>query len=102
MVGEAVTIIGVVVLSITSVGGWVYTLRRNGRSEGKTQQQVNTVVDTVGKLPCQVNSEYLQSIGGLVTAVKNVEKWLTRVEAEQGTIHTRIDSLVNSGGKRKR
>ena len=93
------TIIGVIILAITSIGGWVYTLRKNGRAEGKMQQQVDSVIKAVGKLPCQVDSDYLRSIGGLAKAVKNLEGWLGRVEEEQSTIHKRIDNIVDSGKK---
>ena len=93
------TIIGVIILAITSIGGWVYTLRKNGRAEGKMQQQVDSVVKAVGNLPCQVDSDYLRSIGGLAKAVKNLEGWLGRVEEEQSTIHRRIDNIVDSGKK---
>lgn len=99
---EIATIIGVIILAITSIGGWIYTLRKNGRAEGRQQQQVDSVVKVVAGLPCQVDSDYLQSIGGLARAVKNLEGWLGRVEEEQGTIHKRIDNIVDSGGKRRK
>ena len=100
MVGEIATIVGVVVLSVTSVGGWIYTLRKNGRAEGRIQQQVDSVIKAVNDLPCKVDSDYLQSIGGLSRAVINLESWLNRVEGEQATIHKRIDDIVNSRGKK--
>lgn len=99
---EVITVIGVVVLSATSIGGWIYAIRRNGRSEGKMQQQVDSLIKAVGNLPCQVDSDYLRSIGGLAKAVKTLEGWLARVEEEQGTIHKRIDGIVNSGGRKRK
>jgi len=96
---EVITVIGVVILAITSVGGWVYTLRKNGRAEGRLQQQVDSLVKAVGNLPCQVDSDYLLSIGGLSKAVKNLESWLSRVEKEQGTIHKRIDNIVDKSSR---
>jgi len=98
-ISTVIAIIGVVILSITSIGGWIYTIRKNGRAEGKMQQQVDSVIKAVGKLPCQVDSDYLRSIGGLAKAVKNLEGWLGRVEEEQSTIHKRIDNIVDSGKK---
>ncbi len=99
---EVITVVGVIILGVTSVGGWIYTIRKNGRHEGKQQQQIDSVIRAVGNLPCQVDSDYLQSIGGLANAVKNLEGWLKRVEGEQGTIHKRIDSIVDSGGKKRK
>ncbi|KKN52950.1 hypothetical protein LCGC14_0607510 [marine sediment metagenome] len=101
MVAEVVTVVGVVVLSATSIGGWIYTIRKNGRTEGKIQQQVDSVVRAVGKLPCQADSDYLQSIGGLTRSVKNLEGWLTRVEKEQSATSTRIDHIVNGKVKKR-
>ncbi len=96
------TIIGIVILSVTSVGGWIYTLRKNGRAEGRMQQQVDSVVKAVGNLPCQVDSDYLQNMGALTQAVRNLEGGQARVEGEQGTIHKRIDDIVSSGTKKRR
>ena len=89
------TVAGIAILSITSVGGWIYTLRKNGRAEGRMQQQIKTVVEAVRKLPCQVDSDYLQNMGALTQAVKNLEGGQSRVEEEQGTIHKRIDNIMD-------
>ena len=97
---EVITIVALVVLGATSIGGWVYTIRKNGRTEGRMQQHIANIAEAVGKLPCQADADFLQSIGGLANAVKNLESWLSRVEGEQGTIHKRIDGIVN--GRRKR
>ena len=101
MVG-VVTVIGVIILSVTSVGGWIYTLRRNGRREGRMQQQVDSLMTAVGNLPCQVDSDYLQNMGALTQAVKNLEGGQARVEDEQGTIHKRIDDIINGRTKKSR
>ncbi len=101
-VGTAVTIAGVVILSLTSIGGWIYTLRKNGRAEGRMQQQVTALIQAVGNLPCQVDSDYLQNMGALTQAVKNLEGGQSRVEDEQGAIHKRMDNLVDSGGPRRK
>ncbi len=95
MVAEVVTIVGVSILSVTSIGGWIYTIRKNGRNEGKLLQQVESVVEAVAKLPCQTDADFLQSIGGLSKAVGNLEGWLTRVEKEQSATNTRIDRIVD-------
>ncbi len=100
MVAEAVTIIGVFVLSATSIGGWVYTLRKNGRTEGKMMQQVESVIDAVAKLPCRADPEFLQSMGGIARSVKNLEGWLTRVETEQSATNKRIDNIVDSRARK--
>ncbi len=99
---EVVTVVGMIVLGATSIGGWVYTIRKNGRHEGRMQQQVDSVIQAVGNLPCQVDSDYLQNMGALTQAVKNLEGGQKRVETEQGTIHKRIDGIVDSGGKRRK
>ena len=90
-----VTIVGIAILSLTSVGGWIYTIRKNGRAEGKMQQQIKSVVEAVSKLPCQADSDYLQNMGALTQAVKNLEGGQARVEEEQGTIHKRIDGIID-------
>ena len=91
---EVVTIIGVIILSVTSVGGWVYTLRKNGRAEGRLQQQVDSLVAAVAKLPCQADANYLQGIGSLTEAVKNLDGWLKTVEGEQKETNRRIDKII--------
>ncbi len=92
---EVITIVGVVIISITSVGGWIYTLRKNGRTEGRMQQQVDSLIKVVANLPCQVDSDYLQNMGAITQAVKNLEGGQARIEDEQGTIHKRIDGIID-------
>ncbi len=95
MVITIATVAGVFVLSVTSIGGWIYTLRKNGKAEGRMQQQVASLIQAVGNLPCQVDSDYLQNMGALTQAVKNLEGGQARVEEEQGTIHKRIDKIID-------
>lgn len=98
---ELTTLIAVIILALCAVGGWIYTLRKNGRAEGRMQQQVDSLIQAVGNLPCQVDSDYLQNMGAITQAVKNLEGGQARVEEEQGTIHKRIDGIVNGRTKRK-
>ncbi len=95
MVITIATVAGVFVLSVTSIGGWIYTLRKNSKAEGRMQQQVASLIQAVGNLPCQVDSDYLQNMGALTQAVKNLEGGQARVEEEQGTIHKRIDKIID-------
>ena len=99
---EVITIVVGVILSVTSVGGWIYTIRRNGRNEGKMQQQITTVVDTVGKLPCQAHSEFLEHIGGVVKSVQGLEEGQKRIEGGQVETNRRIDNIINSGTRRRK
>ena len=94
--------IGVIILSVTSIGGWVYAVRKNGRSEGRLQQQVQSAIETIKKLPCQADSDYLQNMGALANSVKNVESWLRTIEQNQIAINGRIDDIVDSKPKRRK
>ncbi len=90
------------ILALVAIGGWVYTIRKNGRTEGRMQAQVTSLIKAVGNLPCQVDSDYLRTMGALTQAVKNLEGGQSRVEDEQGAIHKRIDNLIDSGGPRRK
>ena len=99
---EVVTIVAGIILSVTSIGGWIYTIRRNGRTEGKMQQQITTVVDTVGKLPCQAHSEFLEHIGGVVKAVQGLEDGQKRIEGGQVETNKRIDNIISTRTRRRK
>ena len=90
------------ILALVAIGGWVYTILKNGRTEGRMQAQVISLIKAVGNLPCQVDSDYLRTMGSLTQAVKNLEGGQSRVEDEQGAIHKRIDNLIDSGGPRRK
>jgi len=99
IIAEVATVIGVAVLSVTSIGGWIYTIRKNGRSEGRLQEQVNSLTKAVSRLPCQENADFLQKMGGVATAIENLEGWVKTVEQAQIDTNRRIDKIVNNRGK---
>ncbi len=94
MLVDTVQIVGVLVLSISSIGGWVYTLRKNGASEGRHQEQVTALKKAVDNLPCIADRSYLEGIGRLNAQAESLTNGMKRIEDEQHITNSRIDTLI--------
>lgn len=96
MLVDTIQIAGVLVLSVSSIGGWIYTLRQNGKSEGRHQEQVTALKKAVDNLPCVADRSYLEGIGRLNAQAESLTAGMNRVEAEQHATNSRIDNLMAS------
>lgn len=65
MNGEVLSLMGTGILAVTSIGGWVYALRKNGRAEGVFQEKVAQISDRFNKLPCVENLTYFTDMGAM-------------------------------------
>ena len=77
---EAIGIMALIVTAGTSIGGWVYAIRRNGRESGRLEMTIKQHDNTFLKLPCQSNPNYGREWGRLLEKVDSSEKRLEKIE----------------------
>ena len=58
-------IIGIAVITVTTVGGWLFTGFNNHKLKGTYEEKIRNIERSVEKLPCVHNGRYLQEIGAL-------------------------------------
>jgi len=77
---ESVGIAAFIVASVTSIGGWIYAIRRNGKESGRLEMTIKQQGDILCKLPCQANPNYGREWGRLMEKVESSEKRLEKIE----------------------
>lgn len=84
------------VTSIGAIGGWIYTIRRNGHREGKIEQQIESLSETTANLPCIKNHTYMLHAGKLEGIMEQVEVRLANVESQVSAIRTTVEKDGNA------
>ena len=77
---EIVGTIALGVTTLTSIGGWIYAIRRNGKESGHLDMAVSLNADTLKKLPCQANPNYGREWGRILEKMESAEKRLEKIE----------------------
>ena len=91
---ELLQTIGIIILALTSIGGWAYTLRRNGKNEGIFEQKMND-------LPCIKDSNYEYRSGKLAAKVQSLSHSIEKLEFSNTELHKRIDETLISRPRSK-
>lgn len=97
MIGEAALITAAVIASVSSVAGWVITIRKNGKNQGQTETQIAGLFKTIGNLPCVKSSNYMKEMGELTATVIGLDKRIETLETSIRDATKRIDVLINGG-----
>ena len=77
---DLIAILTLVATGGTSIYGWIYAVRRNGRENGRLEMTIKQHNDTLTKLPCQANPKYGEQWGRLLEKIDSYEKRLERIE----------------------
>lgn len=94
---EVAQVAGVVILSFTSIGGWVYTLRKNGKSEGIAEQKQIDTNSRINDLPCNADPAYERRAGEVIASMKHFSERMRAVEGSVKDVHGRIDDILQKG-----
>ncbi len=97
MIGEVALIAASVIAAASSVGGWVITIRNNGKNLGKTETQLSDLSKTIGNLPCVKSSDYMKDMGELTATVSGLDKRIETLEVSVRDAAKRMDAFINEG-----
>jgi len=88
--------VGIVLLALTSVGGWVYTVRKNGKNVGVHEERVRALTERVNKLPCIEGSSYMTDLGELSGTVNALSGRIRNLEEVCRDMTKRVDDWGDS------
>jgi hypothetical protein len=101
MIGEVALVTSAIIATASSVGGWVVTIRNNGKHQGRSEVQIADLVKTVGNLPCVKSSDYMKQMGELVGTVSGLGTRIGTLEVSVRDATKRMDDFIDDG-RRKR
>ncbi len=101
MISEIVIISAGIIATASSVGGWVITIRNNGKNQGRNEVQIGELAKTVGNLPCVKSSEYMVEMGKLTATVGGLDKRIETLAVSVRDSTKRMDDFIDDG-RRKR
>ena len=77
---EIIGILAFIATGGTSIAGWVYTVRKNGKDSGQLESLVKQNREYIKHLPCINNPNYGREWGQLLEKVNSSEKRLEKIE----------------------